>query len=70
MAEKVAGRWEESFGADLGRIGQEGLRLTVTRKGVEVDGAYDGGYGGFESIVVTWRELLDAQRRVLEGRAR
>ena len=69
MAEKVAGRWEESFGADLGRIGQEGLRLTVTRKGVEVSGAYDSGYGGFEPIVVTWRELLNAKDRVRDGRA-
>lgn len=69
MAEKVSGRWEESFGADIGRIGQEGLRLTVTRKGVEVSGAYDSGYGGFETIEVEWHQLFRAKDRVDNGRA-
>ena len=69
MAEKVAGRWEESFGADLSRYGEDGLRLTVTRKGVEVHGAYDGGYGGFAPVEVTWEELLNAKDRVRDGRA-
>ena len=67
MAEKVGGRWEETFGNV--RHG-EGLQLVVTRKGVEVHGAYDSGYGGFEPVEVTWRELLKAKDRVREGRER
>lgn len=67
MAERVGGRWEESFGADLGRIGQEGLRLTVTRKGVEVSGAYDGGWVGFDTLKVDWPQLLQAKARVDSG---
>ena len=68
MAEKIGGRWEESFGADLSRYA-EGLQLVVTRKGVEVHGAYDGGYGGFDPVEVTWKELLDAKDRVRDGRS-
>ena len=69
MAEKIGGRWEESFGADLSRY-VEGLQLVVTRKGVEVHGVYDSGYCGFEPVEVTWRELLKAKDRVREGRER
>ena len=70
MAEKVGGRWQETFGADISRYGGEGMELVVTRKGVEVHGAYDSGYGGFDPVEVTWQELLKAKDRVCEGRGR
>ena len=42
----------------------------MTRKGVEVHGAYDSGYGGFDPVEVTWQELMQAKYRVREGQAR
>lgn len=65
MATKEHGRWQETFGnVHHG----EGLQLVVTRKGVEVWGSYDSGYGGFEPVEVTWQELDDAKDRVRDGR--
>lgn len=56
-------RREKVFGVKSG----EGVWLTVTRKGIEVDGAYDSGYVGLEGLSVTWDELLSAKAEVEKG---
>lgn len=46
--------------------GHAGVDLTVTRKGVELGGHYDGGYGGMEGFAVTWEDL-EAARKVVDA---
>lgn len=38
-----------------------GIRLTCTRKGIEVHAWYDGGYGGIEGFELTWEQIDDAR---------
>lgn len=64
VAEKISGRWQEEFRNDAGG---GGLRLTVTRKGVEVFGWYDG-FGGLEGIYLSWAEFDQARERVSRGK--
>lgn len=47
--------------------GNSGVDLTVTRKGVELGGHYDGGYGGMEGFAITWEEL-ELARAIVRGR--
>lgn len=49
--------------------GGEGVRLTVTRKGIEIVGWYDH-FVGMEPIEVPWAELDAMRERVREGRPR
>lgn len=44
--------------------GGSGVRLTVTRKGIEVFGWYDGGVGVDDILVVPWDEVEKARRQV------
>ena len=55
-------RREKTF--TVGHERGSGIALTLTRKGVEVDAWYDGGFGGMEGLVVTWEELLAAKSEV------
>jgi hypothetical protein len=64
MAEKVAGRWRESR---ISGTQRDGIELIVTRKGVEVYGSYDGGYGGQEPLHLSWAEVDAMRTRVNEG---
>ena len=47
--------------------GDGGVDMTVTRKGLEVGGHYDGGWGGIEGFSISWAELRKA-RDLVEGR--
>lgn len=66
MAEKVSGRWQETFRPAQSYRG-EGMEMIVTRKGVEVLGWYDSGYGGLEPLALTWAEIDAARARVAQG---
>jgi hypothetical protein len=48
--------------------GSSGVDLTVTRKGLEVGGHYDGGYGGIAGFSISWAELERA-RELVDSRA-
>lgn len=65
MAERINRRWQESVRDPDGMVG-EGLRLTVTRRGIEVEGWYDS-LVGLGPIKVTWADLEAMRERVKEG---
>ncbi len=70
MAKKVHGRWQHEFGPFSEGFGgyapNSGVRVTLTRRGVEVDGWYDS-FAGIEGGFVSWAEFDKARRDVLEG---
>ncbi len=41
-----------------------GIKLIVTRKGIEIDAWYDGGYGGMEGLSVSWQQIAEAKEEV------
>lgn len=61
----MSNRREKTFGATVTE--HEGIQLTVTRRGIEVDAWYDG-MVGIEPVALTWDEI-DAARSELAGRA-
>ena len=63
MARKVGGRWVEEFQSGTR---SSGVRLTVTRRGLEVFGWYDN-LVGCEPLVLPWSEVDAARENVVEG---
>jgi len=70
MAKKVRGRWQHEFGpfseGFRGNAPSSGVRVTLTRRGVEISGWHDS-YVGIEGGFVSWAEFDKARRAVLEA---
>ncbi|MFN2346029.1 MAG: hypothetical protein ABR616_09985 [Dermatophilaceae bacterium] len=64
MAEKTNGRWEERRLSEF--YPNEGIGVTVTRRGIEVDAAADSGYLHVGSMLIPWDEI-DAMRARVEA---
>ena len=55
---------------ELGDDGKRssGVQVTVTRKGMEIFGWHDHFAGNGEPIVLSWKEIEEARRKVMEVR--